>query len=86
MITVRFLSGLERRLGLSENNYIYEGPVPVSFRTLCEQVNILNEMDAIKKPLLVNCSGETLTWDKALCELNVPDGETVIMFMINGGG
>ena len=85
MITVRFLSGLERRLGLSESSFIYEGPAPVSFRALCKELNI-HGMDTIKKPLLVNCIGETYALDKALTELLVPDGETVIMFMINGGG
>ena len=85
MITVRFLSGLERRLDLSESSFFYEGPTPVSFRTLCEQLNI-RHLDQINKPLLVNCLGETFALDKAFSELNVPDGETVIMFMINGGG
>ena len=85
MITVRFLSGLERRLGLSENTIIYEGPAPVSFRTLCEKLNI-RIPDDFGKPLLVNCLGETFAMDKAFDELHVPDGETAVMFMINGGG
>lgn len=85
MITVRFLSGLERRLGFSESCYVYEGPAPVSFRSLCEQLNI-HGLDTINKPLLINCLGKTFALDKAYSELDIPDGETVIMFMINGGG
>lgn len=85
MITVRFLSGLERRLDLAESSYFYEGPTPVSFRVLCEQLNI-RHFDRLNKPFLVNCLGETFVLDKALSDLSVPDGETVIMFMINGGG
>lgn len=85
MITVRFLSGLERRLGLSENTLFYEGPAPVYFRVLCEQLNI-HSLDTITKPLLVNCLGETFAIDKAFAKLYVPDGETAVIFMINGGG
>lgn len=85
MITVKFLSGLERRLGLAESSFNYEGPAPVPFRTLFEQMNVRN-LDSITRPLFVNCGGETLPVSKALTELNVPDGETVVFFMINGGG
>lgn len=85
MITVRFLSGLERRLGLSEKQYIYEGPTPVSFRSLCEKLHI-HGLESIKKPLLINCIGETFTLDEALSKLEIPDRERVIIFMINGGG
>ena len=85
MITVRFLSGVERRLGLPESSCMYKGPSPVSFRMLCEELDLHFPSD-IQKPFLVNCGGKTLTLDKAFNELTVPDGETVIMFMINGGG
>ena len=85
MITVKFLSGLERRLGLSDNLYSFEEPVPVPFRSLVDKLNIRN-LDSITRPLFVNCEHKTLTFDKALADLNVPDGETVVVFMINGGG
>ena len=85
MITVKFLSGLERRLGLADNSYFFEEPTPVPFRTLFQKLNIRN-LDSITRPLFVNCEKETLTFDKALAELIVPDGETVVIFMINGGG
>ena len=85
MITVKFLSGLERRLGLSDNSYSFEEPAPVPFRTLFEKLNIQN-LESITRPLFVNCERKTLTFDKALADLNVPDGESVVVFMINGGG
>ena len=85
MITVKFLSGLERRLGLTESSFVYEGPAPVPFRTLFERMNV-HHLDSITRPLFVNCAKETLPFDKALTDLNVPDGETVVFFMINGGG
>ena len=85
MITVRFLSGVERRLGLPESSCMYEGPSPVSFRMLCEELDLHFPSD-IQKPFLVNCDGKTFTLDKAFNTLSVPDGETVVIFMINGGG
>ena len=85
MITIRCLSGVERRLGLPESSCIYEGPAPVSFRTLCKELNFRFPGD-IQKPLLVNCGRQTYTLDKAFDNLNIPDGETVVIFMINGGG
>ena len=50
-----------------------------------EKLNIQN-LESITRPLFVNCERKTLTFDKALADLNVPDGETVVVFMINGGG
>ena len=85
MVTIKFLSGLERRLGLSDNSYSFEEPASVPFRTLFEKLNIQN-LESITRPLFVNCERKTLTFDKALADLNVPDGETVVVFMINGGG
>lgn len=85
MITVRCLSGVERRLGLPESSCMYEGPAPVSFRVLCEKLNLHFPSD-IQKPFLVNCCGQTFALDKAFNNLSVPDGETVVIFMINGGG